>query len=290
MIQKLIREKMKEYNPQNALEQENVIQEILQHFVLGSLAKTNFFTQAMFHGGTCLKFFFSLNRFSEDLDFCTKKTMPHFAWDSFAKQIQNDCETFSLHLDIQDKKESTTAVKKIFLKTDSIGKTLVFDLPFERHQHKKFRIKLEIDTNPPLGSLFETQYIHFPTLAPITIQTLDCSFSLKSHALLCRTYIKGRDWFDFIWYVQKKIIPDLPLLRNAMLQQGVWANDATQNFDAKWYLAELKNRITSIDWKKAKDDIQRFIPQSEQEGLNLWSKDFFLHHLDRLKETMNEKS
>ena len=173
---------------------------------------------------------------------------------------------------------STTAVKKVFLKTDSIGKVLLIDLPYARNQAKKIRIKLEIDTKPPEGSEYETAYITFPRTAAITAQTLESGFGTKAHALLCREYDKGRDWYDFVWFVGKQVVPNFKLLGNALNQQGAWAGSGV-NVTPEWFIDSMRIRILELDWHKIKHDVQRFIPLNEQENLSLWDERFFLYQL-----------
>jgi hypothetical protein len=135
------------------------------------------------------------------------------------------CAREGITLELQDRSEVDGAVKKAFVKTDSIGKIVLLDLPFNRNARKKIRIKLEIDTNPPAGSSFETAYINFPVLSALTTQTLGSGFGTKSHALLCRDYIKGRDWYDLLWYIERGVVPDLRLLQSAIDQHGPWAGE-----------------------------------------------------------------
>jgi hypothetical protein len=222
------------------------------------------------------------SRFSEDLDFLTKRPEPDFRWTSYLDRIRSDCMADNLQFEVQDKSSVESAVRKAFLKTDSIGQILILELPFQRHQTRKIRIKLEVDTRPPEGSSFETHYINFPMTAAITTQTLESGFALKSHALLCREYTKGRDWYDFLWYVSRKVVPDLHLLGNALDQQGPWKGTKIR-VTADWYFETLRTRIGEVDWETARRDVARFIPSKEQEALALWDTDLFLYHLDRLK-------
>jgi len=281
MLINVLDAKLRDYAPTNPLEQDNVLQELMQHYVLASLSRAGLFSEAVFHGGTCLRIVNNINRFSEDLDFLLKRPDPTFRWQAYLGAVQKDLNQEGIVFDIQDKSQAGTVVQKAFLKTDSIGKILTLDLPFERHNPRKLRIKLEIDTNPPAGSTFTTSYITFPVTAPLTTQTLESSFALKLHALLCRTYVKGRDWFDFVWYVSQKTQPHLPLLREALKQQGPWAHQELI-IDHSWLQEHLGATIRRIDWSLAKQDVQRFLPQREQEGLQFWSSDFFLHFLNRL--------
>ncbi len=193
----------------------------------------------------------------------------------------SDFGSEGLRIEIQDKNQAVGAVRKAFVKTDSIGSVVTLDLPFERVSSKKIRIKLEIDVNPPRGSSFETSYLSFPTTAPITTQTLSSGFGTKAHALLCRRYVKGRDWYDFLWYVARRTVPNLALLGDALHQQGPWQGERFE-VSSEWLLRVLRERIDRIDWKLARDDVRRFLPLSEQRGLDSWTADLFLHQVERM--------
>lgn len=283
MIGDIIDDRVRDYSPANALEQENILAELLQHYVLASLSRARFFSRAGFHGGTCLRILYRMNRFSEDLDFLLKEPDPNFEWEPYLDRILSDCRDEGINFEIKDRSSVDTAVKKAFLKTDSIGKILTLELPFSRHTTRKVKIKLEIDTNPPAGSIFETRYIDFPLTSALTTQTLPSGFATKAHALLCREYTKGRDWYDFLWYVSRKVAPDLKLLGNALNQQGQWAGQDIQ-VSRKWFREAMENRIESIDWEKARTDVRRFVVARDQDSLSLWGPGLFLQTLDRFLE------
>ncbi len=285
MIGDVLSDRIRDYGPADAIEQENVLQELVQHFVLASLSRAGFFSTGGFHGGTCLRILYGTNRFSEDLDFLLKQPAPEFRWGPYLDRIASDCLAQGIRFEVQDKSSIGTAVRKAFLKTSSIGQVLVLDLPFSRRTARKIRIKLEVDTNPPEGSRFETHYINFPVTAAITTQTLESGFATKSHALLCRGHTKGRDWYDFLWYVSKKVVPDFVLLGNALDQQGLWA-DRKVHVTAEWYVEAMRARIMEIDWDAARRDVTRFIPSREQDSIALWKPDLFLYHLDQLAERL----
>jgi hypothetical protein len=241
----------------------------------------------MFHGGTCLRIAHAMNRFSEDLDFLLKRADPDFRWHGYLESVRQDCAQEGIAFEVQDKSQAGSAVQKAFLKTDSIGKILLLDLPFERHRPRKIRIKLEIDINPPPGSTFTTSYITFPLTAPLTTQSLESGFALKLHALLCRSYVKGRDWYDFVWYVARGTRLDLELLGRAVHQQGRWAGQAVA-VTGSWVRDRMEAAIRRIDWAAARDDVSRFVPLREHEGLRSWSADFFLYWLARLRVDAEE--
>ena len=283
MISDILGRRISTLGPANAVEQENMLQELMQHLILASLSRAGFFSVGCFHGGTCLRILYGTSRFSEDLDFLLKKPDPGFRWNPFLERIRRDCLADGICFDVLDKTRTDTVVQKAFLKTDSIGQILTLDLPFERDRRKKIRVKLEVDANPPAGSRFESRYITFPMTAAITTQDLGSGFATKSHALLCRGYTKGRDWYDFLWYVSKKVAPELQLLANALRQQGPWAGQ-TLEVTAAWYLEVMRARIEEIDWEAARSDVERFVPSREHESLALWKPDLFLYQLDRLAE------
>lgn len=283
MLGKILRAKLNEYAPANPVEQENVLQELMQHYVLAGLSRAGLFTEAVFHGGTCLRIVYGMPRFSEDLDFLLKQPDPAFRWRDYLESVRKDCEREGIALEVQDKSEASTAVRKAFLKTDSIDSIFGTDLPFQRYRARKIRIKLEADTNPPAGSTFTTSYLTFPATAPLTTQCLESGFGLKLHALLCRRYVKGRDWYDFLWYTARGIQPDLELLRVALCQQGPWAVEEIAA-TPRWVQEAMEAAIRRVDWNAARDDVQRFLPLREQEGLRFWNADLFLHQLARMNE------
>lgn len=285
MIDDILKIRFDRRVPANDLEQENMLKETLQHYILASLSKHGLFTEVIFHGGTCLRIVNEISRFSEELDFLLKKADRQFKWQNYLSCVQQDCEREGIDFEYVDRDSCVTAVRKAFLKTDSFGSLLTFRLPFGRHQKRKIRIKLEIDTNPPSGSSFETAYLMFPRPEPLTVQTLESGFALKLHALLCRTYVKGRDWYDFLWYVARGVHPDIHLLGNALFQQGPWAASSV-HITSAWLNTQLSEKIDSIDWNLARSDVQRFIFHSDQDALRNWKKAMFKYHVKRLCESM----
>jgi len=110
-------------------------------------------------------------------------------------------------------------------------------------------------------------------------------FGTKAHALLCRKYVKGRDWYDFVWYTSRKIKPDLELLQNALFQEGPWAGRSLE-MTPEWFFDNMGAAIRRVDWKEARSDVRRFVPTVEQQGLDAWSTEAFLYQLEQLKRTM----
>ncbi len=282
MFDKVLAAKIRDYAPGDAMEQENVLQEIMQQYVLAGLSRSGLFTEALFHGGTCLRILYGTSRFSEDLDFMLKRPSGEFRWEPHLARVRSDCAAEGIEIEVQDRSRADRAVRAAFLKTGSIGKVIDLELPFERYRARKIRIKLEIDTNPPAGSRFETRYVTFPQTAAITTQTLESGFGTKAHALLCRPYVKGRDWYDFLWYVSRRVAPNLELLANALRQLGRWAGQSVP-VSPRWFVDAMGAVIHGVDWNKARDDVRRFLPLREQESLVLWGAQLFLQQLERLE-------
>ena len=283
MINRVLEEKLKEYSIAGVIDQENVLQELLQQYVLASLSRAGLFSsaQAVFHGGTCLRIVYGMNRFSEDLDFFLKRPDLDFQWGRYLSSILKDASGEGFRFSVQDKSGEAGTVKKAMIRAESIGKIPLLDLPFERDPRKLIKVKLEIDVNPPRGSIYETHYIAFPVTAAMTTQSLESGFAMKMGAMLGRTYTKGRDWYDFIWYVNKRTVPNFELLSHSLAQQGPWAGRKVE-VDSDWLETTMRKRIAEIDWEVARRDVERFLPLREQESLNLWGREFFLHYLTLL--------
>lgn len=284
MSVEMIKQRLLDYHCQTVIDQENALKEIIQEIALMTLSQAGFFRQAAFQGGTCLRILYGLNRFSEDLDFILEEPDKDFDWQIYLKNLEETFEAYGYSLEIGDRKKTDNNVKNIWLKADSIGNFLV--IKDVRDSAPKLRIKLEIDINPPQGSKFELKYLDFPLSFGIRTQDLSSLFASKSHALLCREYIKGRDWYDFVWYVSRNTPVNFSLLTNALNQAGPWQGQKV-SVTPEWYLENLKDKIKSIDWQVAKNDVQRFLRPQELPTLDVWSKDFFLSRVDKLASVLN---
>src|SRR5262249_16991024 len=152
----------------------------------------------------------------------------------------------------------------------SFGKVLKLIYERSRSDVQVVNIKLEVDTNPPLASSFETKVVTFPEPFSIVVQDLPSLFAGKIHALLCRDYVKGRDWFDFIWYASKKTDINLLNLQNALIQQGPWKGEKLI-LDNNWVKERLREKVESINWETAKKDVQPFLRARQLRTLDLWN-------------------
>jgi predicted nucleotidyltransferase component of viral defense system len=280
---KIIEERLKEYSSDSSRDELNALKEIIQEIALLALARAHFFNKAAFQGGSCLRIVHGLNRFSEDLDFILFKPDRDFIWEPFLKALQLEFKLYSFQFDVVDRSQADRAVKMAFLKESSFGEVLIFTHPRGSSDKQTIKIKLEIDTNPPAGSEFEIHFINFPYAFSIVTQDLASLFAGKLHALLCRPFTKGRDWFDFVWYVSKKIVPNYTLLTQAIDQEGPWKK---QNIivTKSWLIEALTEKIENIDWTNAKRDTENFLRVQERESLKVWGKNFFLAMVKKLSE------
>lgn len=278
MTSNLIQEKLLAYQCKTLVEQENALKEIAQEIALMSLSRAGFFRIAAFQGETCLRILYGLERFSEDLDFVLTEADAQFEWSQYTREVREEFDAYGFNLEVQDRKKMNS-VRIAFLKADSVGGLLI--LKDSRTNKPKLRIKLEIDVNPPKGSNYELKYLDFPLPYSVNAQDLPSLFAGKCHALLCRDYVKGRDWYDFIWYVARKTPINFELLSNAVFQAGPW-KQKNITLQSQWLIKELNNKIIQMDWPSVKADVARFLRARELAGLELWSKEFFLSRLDKL--------
>lgn len=277
----IIQEKLRQYGATNAIEEENATKEIIQEIALYALWRGNFFDIALFQGGTSLRILHHLPRFSEDLDFILRSPNPEFDWAPYLKILVEVFAQFGLKLDARPKERMDKAVREAVLKDDSIARQL--NLTFAGTGHRRtIKIKLEIDTNPPPRSGEAGTFLDFPADYEVRHQDLPSNFALKIHALLCRGYLKGRDWYDFSWYVSNGVSPNLMHLEAALIQAGPWAGQEDLTIDMAWLEDTVGNSIAAVDWKAAADDVRRFLRPAEAKSLELWSDRFFVAKLEKM--------
>jgi predicted nucleotidyltransferase component of viral defense system len=280
---KLIQDRLDSYKCKSEIEEEQAIREITQEVALAALGRTDFFKHAVFQGGTCLRIFYGLNRFSEDMDFILKEPNRSFQLRPHLQVLADELAAYGYNIEVVDRSKTDVIVQKAFIKDDSIGKVLQLNHAGQTGPLRRIRIKLEIDTNPPSGSEHEIKYLDFPFISSVITQDKASLFAGKVHALLCREYIKGRDWYDFLWYTSQKAKINYGFLASALRQVGPWKD---QNIEVgyDWCIAQLKKQIVSMDWKSTAGDVRRFIRVSEQPSLDLWGQELFLGQLNKLEK------
>lgn len=281
----LLRKRLQQYSAANAMQEEQALKEILQEVALYALWRGGFFNIAAFQGGTSLRILHGLPRFSEDLDFILLKADPAFQWSHYFDTLADVLAQFGVRCELSDRSRMDKAVRQAMLKDDSIGRQLDLSF-FDANTPRKLKVKLEIDTRPPQGTGITWHYLDFPLDFEVCAQDLPSNYALKLHALLCRPYLKGRDWFDFSWYCKQKTRPNLPHLAHALEQSGPWAGQNTQ-IDAPWLANALTAKIKTINWPLAAQDVAPFLPATEQTSLALWSERFFADKVNKLVQALS---
>jgi len=275
----VIEQRLATYNCKNRIEEINALKEISQEIALMALSKADFFKVAEFHGGTALRILYGTQRFSEDLDFALLMPMKHFDLTKYLMHMHDEFEAYGYQAHITDRVQTSKTVQKQFLKIDSLGKELELIYPRDKYE-KKIKIKFELDTNPPEGAKVELKYQTFPLAYSIIAKDLPSMFSGKLHALLCRTYDKGRDWYDFIWFISNQTPINYTLLSSAINQQGPWRGQEIF-INRSWVIEKLSNKIQTINWSEIVSDVVHLLKPHEQPSLSVWRKEFFLDLLTK---------
>ena len=250
------------------------LREILQETALLGLWRGKFFEHAAFYGGTALRVLYGLDRFSEDLDFSLLKPDPDFRLEPYCGFIKAELRAFGFTAELEVKKKAAGGqVKSAFLKADTLEQLLVIGMEGESGLPLT-KIKIEIDTDPPLLFKTEARALLNPIAFSVKVFAPSSLFAGKMHALLYRgwkTRVKGRDWYDFVWFAGRRTPVDLRHLEQRMRQSGDWDKDGPLTEDA--FRELLSRHIDQVNIAQAKEDVVRFLPSPEAAAS--WSKDFF---------------
>jgi predicted nucleotidyltransferase component of viral defense system len=274
-MKNIIESRLEEYGASSREARVHALREIVQEIALYSLSVNGFFGTAVFHGGTELRLVHGLPRFSEDLDFILAEPDNSFSWSSYEVALLRTCSNYGLDTELRTVGSEHSSIRTLLLIDTSIlegspdGRT-----PF-------LRIRLEADVNPPEGVQIRTAFIDFPIPFEVSVMDLSSSFALKCHALLCRSWIKGRDWFDFLWFCSRDIHPDIKLLSSAIDQNGPWVNRGI-HVTQEWLKDQLRRKIESLDWDQVARDVFPFLSADERRTLDGWKRELFIHYLHRL--------
>ena len=281
----MMKEWIAEYNPQNEEETLAAMREIMQEIALAALSRTDFYKKAAFYGGTALRIFHGLNRYSEDLDFSLLETDPKFSLTPYFSAITDEFEALGIRVSIREKdKRIKTPIESAFLKSETIWQELVLEDIVKQHgisSNKSIKIKIEIDRVPPLGFETEEKLLVRPFSFYVNCFSLPSLFAGKLHALLFRKWknrVKGRDWYDMEWYIRKGVPLNIPHFLLRARETKDW-NEETINKEQ--VLELLKDKIHSVSFDSVKDDVRKFIRNDEQ--LAIWNADYFNDLIEKMK-------
>lgn len=284
---------LEKYDLSNSNSSFDALREILQEIVLLGLYDAGFFKHAAFYGGTALRILHNLPRFSEDLDFSLLESNPKFNLKPYEEAIISTLKAFGFDVTIEIKeKNNSSAIASAFVKGNTIEHLININAPKDItnkiHRDQAVKIKLEVDTNPPLD--FETENIIRLTPRPFSINafTLPSLYAGKMHAILCRAWSsrpKGRDWYDLVWYIANDMELDTKHLKARLSQSCKYLEANEINIPDELTKQNIKElllqRIESLDVAKAKNDIQPFIKDIRE--IELWSKEFFMAVVENIK-------
>ena len=279
---------VKSYNPSTLDQTKAIIREIVQSIVLIGLSRSGFFSKASFYGETALRIFYNLNRYSEDLDFTLNNAEPDFSIEPYADKIKEVASSYGLELEIMIKnKKSKSPIESAFAKLNTYQTFISLKLDNKiistLHKDEIIKVKFEIDCNPSLGFKNETKWLDIPEFAQVVVLDEPSLFSGKLHAILCRNYkntVKGRDYYDFLFYVQKRIKPNLIYLRNKLIETG--KINAIDHFDLNVLKSMLIEQFEKVDFNQVKQDAMRFVFKNED--LSYYTKDLFIQMVEKIIE------
>jgi predicted nucleotidyltransferase component of viral defense system len=278
---------LSKYRMETTEDHVRALREILQEIALLGLWRAKFFEEAAFYGGTALRILYGLDRFSEDLDFSLLHPDAKFDLGRCSMALQLELSAFGFDVEVvQKEKGSGTPIQSAFLKADTLtqllevraGDAILGGIP----KGKMIKIKLEVDTEPPPGLETEARFLLNPIPFTVRAYTLPDLFAGKMHALLCRrwkTRVKGRDWYDFIWFAANHPQLHLAHLRERMIQSGHWPEGEPLTEGA--FRKRLGETIETVDLNAAKKEVAPFV--AHPEALAVWSPKFFQALADKVE-------
>ncbi|MBS4056492.1 MAG: nucleotidyl transferase AbiEii/AbiGii toxin family protein [Bacteroidales bacterium] len=264
------------YKAQTAADHSNALHEVMQQITLAGLQRGGFFNKAAFYGGTCLRIFHGLNRFSEDMDFSLLRADDTFSIAHYSEAVENEFKALGRSVIIEKKEtKKRSNIESAFLKED----TSVYNLRFT--SESQIKIKLEVDLHPP-GQFSTEQKL---SLLPFSFMTrcysLPDLYAGKMHALLFRnwkTRVKGRDWYDFEWYVRN----NTPLNFNHLYQRVVESSSVDKEpLTRENFVPLLKHKISKTNMDAVKADLRPFIKNPAE--MDIWSVEYFTQLADRIQ-------
>ena len=263
------------------------LREILQEIALLGLWRSKFFDKAAFYGETALRILYGLDRFSEDMDFSLLSPMDDFELSAYTTALQKELAAFGFDVRIHQRdKSAESAVQSAFLKANTLNQLLVIETSEELlktvHRGQILKIKLEIDTDPPPEFETHTRYLLQPIPFAVRTYTLPNLFAGKMHAILCRRWknrVKGRDWYDLVWYAANHPQLHLAHLEQRMRQSGHWKD--RQQLTPELFKQLLSQAVDKLVVDQARKEVEAFI--RDQKSLAIWSQAFFQDIADRIR-------
>ena len=281
----MIKEWLEEYQPKTQAEIEQALREIMQEITLSALQRSGFFEKAAFYGGTALRLFYGLDRFSEDLDFSLVEGNTEFSLKPYLEGIITEFGALGMQVSVKEKiKTKQSNIDSAFLKSDTVWKELTLEGVVPQADigvHPSIQIKIEVDTHPPLGFETEEKLLLKPFSFYVKCFKLPDLFAGKMHALLFRKWkqrVKWRDWYDMEWYIRKGVPLNLDHFLTRAHNSGDWEE---KTINQKKFMQLLEAKIEGISFRAVREDIVRFI--RDDKVLEIWSVNYFKDLIAKLK-------
>ncbi|MDD2900138.1 MAG: nucleotidyl transferase AbiEii/AbiGii toxin family protein [Desulfuromonadaceae bacterium] len=275
------------YEPKSVDDSVRALREIIQEVALLGLWRAKFFEHAAFYGGTALRILYGLDRFSEDLDFSLLTPSPDFNLARYTASLEEELQAFGFNVRVEMvDKAVESAVQSAFLKANTRNELLVIEageeLTGQVAAGQVLKVKIEVDTDPPPGFSTQTRYLLQPIPFAVRCYALPDLFAGKMHAILFRKWknrVKGRDWYDLVWYAANHPQLNLVHLEQRMRQTGHWSGE--KSLSPTSFRDLLFETIDRLDVNQARKDVAPFV--KDQQMLSLWSHDFFQDVASRIK-------
>jgi hypothetical protein len=286
-MQEAVQRMLERYEIRSVDEGIRALREIVQECALLGLWRAKFFEHAAFYGGTALRILHGMERFSEDLDFTLLKSRPEFSLAQYLKALEKELLAmgFDVTLDLQSKAVASP-VESVFLKANTRSHLLRIGIPAGTASHipsnQTIRIKFEVDRDPPPGFETESRYLLLPVPFAVRVCTLQDLFAGKMHALLFRRWnnrVKGRDWYDLVWFVSHHPVLNLAHLEQRMRQRGDWVTP--QQLTPEAFLTLLHQTIDRLDVSQARQEVRPFL--KDPQSIEIWSHEFFHAIAERIR-------
>ena len=283
-MQTVLEQMLLKYSVESLEEKKNALKEIVQEVALCGLSRAGFFKNVAFYGGTALRIFYGLDRFSEDLDFSLIEPNENFELQRYFSALEKELSSLGLQFFVEEKqKTQDSAIKSAFLKGNTKEHILnIYGSNLNINSNEVIKIKFEIDTNPPPMATFENKYRLLPSPYQVKLYDMPSLFAGKLHAVICRSWknrIKGRDLYDYVFYLANNATVNLSHLRARLEDTGVLNNEDI--FGLNELQTMLNERFSTIDFEQAKKDVYPFV--ADKSKLELWSAEFFKSITQTLK-------
>lgn len=277
---------LKRYEPRTIEDRVRALREIMQELALLGLWRGKFFEKAAFYGGTALRILHGMDRFSEDLDFSLLKPLPDFDIARYTNALERELASFGFEVLVTKKqKVKESPVQSAFLKADTLKQLLAIEMAGgvspQIPRGQVIKIKLEVDTNPPPGFSTENRFLLQPIPFSVKVFSLPDLFAGKMHAVFCRRWkgrVKGRDWYDMVWFAAYHPELHLSHLRERMIQSGHLERKI--KMDKKSFTDLARLAIKELDVEQARKEVTPFVKNPE--SLEVWSREFFIDVVGRI--------